>query len=466
MKPKFYFFSILISIAGSTFLSAQAPPNLTSNVDLTSCSGCTDFAPGAFFSTTTQIVNAFNFARRAEETQLGLPANSLGNLTLPATYGTLSDDQKGLYILNAERMARGGQTYTVPATVTPIGKPVEGVENTLDGVAQSFAQYLFDNNLFGHIGAGGSTPTDRINAAFPANCREFMGRAENIYRACGGSTTFAVEQALFGWIYRDAGSSWGHREAALIQNVDASGNTGYNDNRGAAGNEGFIGIGIVNGSGYTPCGALPARLVVLNIMDPTNDAACTYSIQNNPLPVKLVSFNAYPENNQVNLKWVTSQESGSSHFALYRSTDQLKSFQHIAEVKAKGNSEEKIQYTFTDSWPKLGVNYYRLMQVDLDGRQEASRWVAAVMEGIEQNDEIKIYPNPATSNETIQIMGAELSSMEVNLMDMQGRTLSGTKRFVEEDKMELVPKAVLTPGVYMIHFKNATRSLAKKIIIK
>lgn len=466
MKHKFYLILLFSFLTETVFLMAQAPPNLTSNVDLTSCSGCTDFAPGAFFSTTTQITNAFNFARRAEETQLGLPTNSLGNLTLPATYGTLSEDQRFLYILNAERMARGGKTYTVPATVTPIGKPVEGVENTLDGVAQAFAQWLFDNNLFQHTGPGGNTPTDRINAAFSSNCREFMGRAENIYRACGGSTTYAVEQALFGWLYRDAGSSWGHREAALIQNVDASGNTGYNDNRGSVGNEGFIGIGTVNGSGYTPCGSNPVRLVVLNIMDPTNDASCSYSVQSNPLPVQLISFTAHPEHNRVNLTWVTSEESNSSHFVIHRSTDQLKSFQAIGEVKAKGNSKEKLQYSFTDFSPKTGVNYYRLMPVDLDGSHDVSRWVAAIMEGMEDDREIKLYPNPLPAGNAVRIIGPELSSFNISLMDLQGRTIPNTQRFTEENEVEMVPGAALLPGEYIIHFKNAQRAEVKRVLIK
>ena len=69
-------------------VSAQSPLDLTANVDLTLCVNCTYFAPHGFFDTEAKVINAFNFARRAEETNLSLTANALGTLTLPSGYST------------------------------------------------------------------------------------------------------------------------------------------------------------------------------------------------------------------------------------------------------------------------------------------------------------------------------------------------------------------------------------------
>lgn len=46
-----------------------------------------------------------------------------------------------------------------------------------------------------------------------------MSRAENIaaFVTSGDSIPMAVERAIYGWLYVDAGASWGHREAVLLQ---------------------------------------------------------------------------------------------------------------------------------------------------------------------------------------------------------------------------------------------------------
>ena len=61
-------------------------------------------------STVADTQAAFNNGRRQEEIQPGLPVNSLGNLSMPAKgiWDAKSPDEKALYLLNAERVARGG----------------------------------------------------------------------------------------------------------------------------------------------------------------------------------------------------------------------------------------------------------------------------------------------------------------------------------------------------------------------
>ena len=69
---KAYLQLLLLLFAPPLGLFAQSPANLNENIDW-----------NAGFSTIQDIENAYNHARREEETQLGLAVNNLGNLTLP-----------------------------------------------------------------------------------------------------------------------------------------------------------------------------------------------------------------------------------------------------------------------------------------------------------------------------------------------------------------------------------------------
>lgn len=383
----------------------QAPGNLTADVDLTS-PGETDFAPYAFFSSTAQVTAAFNKGRRTEETQLGLVPNSLGNLVLPATYASISVSQRALFLINSERQARAGINY---GTGPVLGKPLQAVENNLSSTAQNHAAYLFSSNTFGHTGSGNSTPKQRIEATYPTNCLQrngagqyTMGRTENIYNACGGNSTYVIEQAIFTWLYQDKSSSWGHREAVLIQSVDASGYTGFVDDRGAVGNEGFLGIGLQTGTGYSPCGSLPAKIVVMNIADPSSDATCNFSLEQDPLPVSLLFWRGTFGQRVATLEWATNWEQKASYFELQRSTD-LHVFDRLGIVQANGTTTEKQAYSFVDESPLNGYNYYRLVQVDIDGKQEISRIIALLNPTECVNQKLVLSPNPIRSSEAVSI---------------------------------------------------------------
>ncbi|MEL6390130.1 MAG: hypothetical protein AAFQ02_08190 [Bacteroidota bacterium] len=226
------------------------------------------------FSSPQAIEATFNNARRQEEIQLNLPTNTIGNLILPTGWNQLSEEERMLYLLNDERTSRAGINYGQGPV---LGLPFEGVERRVDDVAKGYAQVLFDNDAFTHS-FGGSSPFQRVAAAYPTGCREFTSRGENLYAAfSSGNNSFssAVEQAVYGFNYADAGSRWGHREMNLLQDRDLQGRAyGFTDNHGIARQEGFIGVGVVRGANYR--GWNSGVVVVLNYMDPA--PSCTYDV--------------------------------------------------------------------------------------------------------------------------------------------------------------------------------------------
>lgn len=379
----------------------QSPPSLLSNVDLTvSACGtnlCSSFPTvGAYFSTESQIQNAFSEARRQEETQLGLPANSLGNLVLPSNYSSLSLSERALTIINMEREARAGKTYTIPSTVGPVlGLPLAGIDAPLNTLAENYADSLvkYDNNGLDH-NLYGTTPFTRISTLYGA-CAEFNARAENLYYSCGGSSSYVVEQAIFSWVYRDASSSWGHRAAVLIQDVDPiTGQNGFDDNQGASNSEGFLGIGVAaNVSGYGSCGS-GANIVVMNIVDPSTASGCSFS----PLPVNLISFNVTKTaQKQVRLDWQTTQEIDHKGFEVERSID-MTNWLTLGFVSSSAGavSGSRKSYRFTDENPEWGLQYYRLRQLDLTDHFEVF-YAKEVYIDLEDDITPVSFPNPVVN---------------------------------------------------------------------
>lgn len=85
-----------------------------------------------------------------------------------------------------------------------------------------------------------------------------------------------------------------------------------------------------------------------------------------PLAVDLVNFQGSYIPHQSNLSWETQSEQNNSYFTISRSQDGL-NWENIGRIQGAGNSNELLQYEFTDYSPLKGINYYRLQSTDFDG---------------------------------------------------------------------------------------------------
>ena len=120
------------------------------------------------------------------------------------------------------------------------------------------------------------------------------------------------------------------------------------------------------------------------------------------LPLELISFSGKntPDGNLLN--WSTASENNTSHFNIERSENGV-DFETIGSVAAAGNSKIIQNYAFTDVYPYVGENLYRLKMIDIDGSFTYSKIVLIKVDennantlkptGIEN-----LYPNPANTN--------------------------------------------------------------------
>jgi hypothetical protein len=176
------------------------------------------------------------------------------------------------------------------------------------------------------------------------------------------------------------------------------------------------------------------------------------------LPITLVSFTAQNINDQyISLHWTTANEENNDHFTLERSSDGV-NFELIATVKAVGNSSVNQNYSYSDSHPVNGLNFYRLKQYDIDGRMAVFP-VVQVTFGL--NALPVVFPNPATQNVHI-VSGNELVR-SVRLMSIDGKEIMKSENQAGLQEITL-NVASLSTGVYMLEYKTDSKTFQQKII--
>lgn len=138
-----------------------------------------------------------------------------------------------------------------------------------------------------------------------------------------------------------------------------------------------------------------------------------------PLPVTWLSFTASPDKDDVLLSWATAQEKNSNYFEIQRSTDNS-NFIPIGQVTAAHNSNLPTNYSYTDTDPAGGINYYRLKEVDLDGHFIYSK-VVSVSFNSTQTNMVAVYPNPAHASFQLQFKNMKAGRYDMDLVNPVGQ---------------------------------------------
>lgn len=86
------------------------------------------------------------------------------------------------------------------------------------------------------------------------------------------------------------------------------------------------------------------------------------------LPVTLTNYTVILTANgkNVDVDWTTASEQGNKYFVVLRSRDSIQ-FTSLDTIQSQAPSGGGYAYTYTDLSPFLGVNYYRVESVDING---------------------------------------------------------------------------------------------------
>lgn len=179
------------------------------------------------------------------------------------------------------------------------------------------------------------------------------------------------------------------------------------------------------------------------------------------LPVSLVKFVATPtEAKHVQLDWVTESEQNSEWFAVERSADGA-NFVEIGRLPAAGNATEERRYSFLDEHPLPGTSYYRLRQMDFDGKFEFSPIRSADI-GAHGAGNWKVYPNPSHGSFFVETLGNEGI---ITLISLDGKQVLA-QEISPENNTTTVDTAKLPPGLYWLRLRTLNDTFTQKIVVE
>ena len=182
----------------------------------------------------------------------------------------------------------------------------------------------------------------------------------------------------------------------------------------------------------------------------------TYSDQ--VLPVELLHFSAKKKENMARLEWATASEKGNDRFEIYRSQDG-KHYQRISTIKGHGTSQARKDYFHEDRTPLLGANYYRLVQLDYNGKENQIGNTFLDFSMLPRM-QMSIFPNPATDRATVRFpKGAE----KIELVDGSGMVLRTITLAKEQTDLQ-IDLTGLAKGTYYLSLSGIIGSSVGKLL--
>lgn len=178
-----------------------------------------------------------------------------------------------------------------------------------------------------------------------------------------------------------------------------------------------------------------------------------------PLPVTWLDFTAQDKGNAVQLDWGTGVEINNSHFNIERSTDGTY-WEVIGSMSGQGDKQTSTYYTFTDKFPAVGYNYYRIKQVDYDGNYSYSKVEMVVFSNgvLAQSN---LYPNPASEKVTIELP-YNSTSVEMRITDVSGNVVKFDILNAEKNEVDI---SMLNKGVYFVELQREKGKMVHRLVV-
>jgi|GEM_PF-1863189 len=316
MQRTIYAFLLLTAFQIIGF--SQSPPDIITNIPYdgdTITAGMQTSIP--HLTNVDFIAEAFDNGRRQEEGQFGINGNALGNILMPSQtdWDNMSQAERIFHLLNEERTARDAVDY---GNGPVKGLPFTGLEQNLMNISQSLAMMYssgtytntsYNDAVDGDPNIGGSGCT--LSALPQENCcHELLApnqpsngpnsyaspvrRSTSTYLSPGnpfpGNEVFTIYGGIYNYLSM---TSFRSRLILMIQDEDFNSMTssayGMDDNYGDIGDEGFVGIGIVNND------VDEITYFVIALLDPIPESeGCAYNCTSCDPCSSIINVNSIP----------------------------------------------------------------------------------------------------------------------------------------------------------------------------
>lgn len=182
-----------------------------------------------------------------------------------------------------------------------------------------------------------------------------------------------------------------------------------------------------------------------------------------PLPIELLSNEASCNNKNVVFKWTTATETNNNYFTIERSIDGINSIA-IGTVAGAGNSQNILNYLFTDFNSFNGTSYYRLKQTDYNG--DSKTFGIITVSNCNSSDINLNAFNSQDGNISIIIDNESAITYTARLFDAQGKKLRSkvleTAKGLSNFQMDITN---INKGIYFLTIDNGISITSKKIFV-
>jgi hypothetical protein len=174
------------------------------------------------------------------------------------------------------------------------------------------------------------------------------------------------------------------------------------------------------------------------------------------LPVGFMNINAKKVSSGVQITWSVAGEVNVNRYEIERSTNG-RDFSVVGQVTAGG----RAVYSFVDRQPATGVTFYRVRNVDVDGKHGYSTVVRLNLNAVAA---LHAYPQPARSSITIEHPTA-VSGGAITLSSATGQVIQ--KVDVKADTNQTVLElSALHAGMYLVRFNDNQGTVQTVKIVK
>jgi hypothetical protein len=183
-----------------------------------------------------------------------------------------------------------------------------------------------------------------------------------------------------------------------------------------------------------------------------------------PLPVEWISFDGKSIQGDTHLSWATASEMNNEGYTVQFSTEN-NSWETIGFVNGKGNTSDFSHYNFVHQNAPKEKLYYKLIQVDYDGRIDESKIISLdnSMKGKDIED-FGIYPNPSIGTSTIDFGQVPTGSFDLNIYNSIGQLIE-SKNYTDFDK-SIMSLNLPESGLYFVQIYQDGHGQTKRFIVE
>ena len=166
------------------------------------------------------------------------------------------------------------------------------------------------------------------------------------------------------------------------------------------------------------------------------------------------------------LDWQVSGEGNTVEYIVDRSVDGI-NFTTIGHVPYKVRMASVNQYEFRDNdgIPGTGLVYYRIREVEGSGKDQYSRIVSVLMNGLAAK--LSVFPNPVKTTATVSFTAKSNGEVSLRLFDLKGSQL-WTKQYTINAGANsiLLDQLVNVPnGLYILQWFDGLKPQQVKLVV-